>query len=462
MSGAVHKGFFATGNPPADIADAIEAAGAQAEAMERDNVNPGIPRVPRKALSDFKRDTDGRNVLIKGRWGVRGSISMHISTTGSGKSVLQTQSALCFNRGVSCCGLEPTRPFRTWVIQSEDDDDRVAIDRDDIAAYLAKRYPMQDWNAAMRETAFLDFTGVTGVSFVETLNNELNAVKNMPTEKPDAIIINPWNKFFGGDPMSHKDCSAFLAGGELGRGKTEGIEAVLKRHNVWLWVFSHTGKPPTSKELKDWLNDPYSCYKMCGSSAVPDAVRSIITFLKVPDRDGVFTFTAGKNGSGLGWTDANGNRTARAFFQWGEEERHYWRDVEKSMCADMWDASAAAKPTKPTPPTRDEIPLVLDALAPFDKPLTKGTAVAEIRRVIDADRAKADPPVKNIGRNDATSLLEIAIAKGCVMAVEYGGREGTLCGLPGVMQKWREQTLPGLDAGDKTEPPVKKKKRGAR
>ena len=88
MSGAVHNGFFATGNPPADIADAIEAAGAQAEAMERDNVNPDIPRVPRKALSDFKRDTDGRNVLIKGRWGVRGSISMHISTTGSGKSVL--------------------------------------------------------------------------------------------------------------------------------------------------------------------------------------------------------------------------------------------------------------------------------------------------------------------------------------------------------------------------------------
>lgn len=31
MKGAVHRGFLATGNPPADVADAIEAAGAQAE-----------------------------------------------------------------------------------------------------------------------------------------------------------------------------------------------------------------------------------------------------------------------------------------------------------------------------------------------------------------------------------------------------------------------------------------------
>ena len=441
-----------------DIQDAIVAAEEQAAAAERDRVKPDIPRVQRKSLADFKRDADGRNVLIKGRWGVRGTISMHVSTTGSGKSVLQTQSALCFNRGVPCCGLEPTRPFRTWVIQSEDDDDRVAIDRDDIAAYLAERHPAQDWNAAMRETAFLDFTGITGVSFIETLNNELNAVKDSPDEKPDAIILNPWNKFFGGDPMSHKDCSAFLAGGELGRGYTEGIEAVVKRHGVWLWVFSHTGKPPTRKDLKDWLADPYSCYKMCGSSAVPDAVRSIITFLKVPDRDGVFTFTAGKNGSGLGWTDADGNRTNRAVFQWGENERHYWRDVEKSMYADMWDAPATEKPKKPMPPTRDEKPLVVAAFSSFKKPVKKGAAVAEIRRVIDEDRAKADPPVKPIGRNDATDLLCLATASGLIVCVECGGKDGTLCGLPEVMQKWREQTLPGLDAGDKAEPPAKRKR----
>ncbi len=428
----------------------IDASMAEAEAqaaeIERDRVNPDIPRVLHKSLADFQRDTDGRNVLIKGRWGVRGGISMHISSTGTGKSILQTQSALCFNRGVPCCGLEPTRPFRAWVIQSEDDDDRVAIDRDEIAAYLAERYPAQDWGAAVRETQFLDLTGKTGVSFIDTLNNELNAVKNSPDEKPDAIIINPWNAFFGGDPMSHKDCSAFLKGGELGRGTTEGVEAVIKRHGVWLWVFSHTGKPPTKKELKDWLADPFSCYKMCGSSAVPDAVRSIITFLKTPDRDGVFTFTAGKNGAGLGWTDAGGKRTDRAFFQWGEDGRHYWREVDADACADLWDAPAIVKPPKPIPQPRDEKPLVLKAFSGFDAPVKKGAAVVEIRRIIDADRAQRNPPVKPIGRNDATNLLDLVAAGGGVEIVECGGSGGTLCGLPEIMRKWREQALPGLDA----------------
>ena len=65
------------------------------------------------------------------------------------------------------------------------------------------------------------------------------------------------------------------------------------------------------------------------------------------------------------------------------------------------------------------------------------------------------------GWNDATALLDLATASGLIVCVECGGKDGTLCGLPEVMQKWREQTLPGLDAGDKTEPPAKRK-RGAR
>ena len=76
-----------------DFGEVLSEAEAQAKVL-------ATPRVPRKSLAEFARDTDSQNVLIKGRWGVRGSISMHISTTGSGKSVLQTQAALCFNRGL--------------------------------------------------------------------------------------------------------------------------------------------------------------------------------------------------------------------------------------------------------------------------------------------------------------------------------------------------------------------------
>ena len=184
------------------ITEMVAAEKKSAEKIDETTPDETLTRIPNKSLAEFKRDTNMENVLIKGRLAVRGGISMHVSATGTGKSVLQTQAALCFNRGVACCGLEPTKPFKAWVIQSEDDDDRVAIDRDDICEWLAAKYPSQDWDAAMAETRFFDFTGLTGVSFLEHLNNELKF------EKPDAVIINPFNAFFGGDLNSGKDVSA--------------------------------------------------------------------------------------------------------------------------------------------------------------------------------------------------------------------------------------------------------------
>ena len=71
-----------------------------------------IHAVKRTPLADFKRDVNQANTLIVGGWAKRGGISMHVSTTGSGKSVLQTQSALCFHQGIACCGLTPTHPFK--------------------------------------------------------------------------------------------------------------------------------------------------------------------------------------------------------------------------------------------------------------------------------------------------------------------------------------------------------------
>ena len=47
---------------------------------------PLLPRRPRKALGDFKRDLLGKNVLIGKRWGVRGTVVMIVSSTGTGKS----------------------------------------------------------------------------------------------------------------------------------------------------------------------------------------------------------------------------------------------------------------------------------------------------------------------------------------------------------------------------------------
>ena len=141
-----------------DAKDLLQAAEADAAAeakrtgfgIDRPQPEAVMPPVKRTPLADFKRDVNQANTLIVGGWAKRGGISMHVSTTGSGKSVLQTQSALCFHQGIACCGLTPTHPFKMWVIQSEDDDDRVAFDRDCIAERLAADHPEADWNAALR------------------------------------------------------------------------------------------------------------------------------------------------------------------------------------------------------------------------------------------------------------------------------------------------------------------------
>jgi len=425
---------------PADDPIAAEVnAAAEDERTAFCRFNPELHRVPRMSLSDFKRDLEKRNTLICGGWGKRGGTSMTVSTLGSGKSSLQTQSALCFNRGVECCGLRPVRPFNTWVIQSEDDPDRVAFDRDCIAEKLAGQHPDVDWNAAIAETRFLDFTGLTGAAFIETLNNELF------DEPPDAVIINPFNGFFGKDPCDHAACSAFWKGGEFGKRETEGIEAVFKRHKVWGWFFGHTAQPPqNARQLRDWLNDPYAGYKACGSSATPDALRSIITFLRVPGTD-TFAFTAAKNGNGLGWTDADGKKTLRAFYRWSDDGKHFWCDVPKSEWAQIADIlenygkngrEGTAKP--PPPPPRDETPIVQKVFAAFSGVVTRGAAETAVRDAVNADRRKATPAVKDLGRNDCRDLIDLMAARGVIQIAPKGtrGAKGCMCGLPDVVREW--------------------------
>lgn len=298
----------------------------------------GVARRPRKSLLDFKRDLTGENVLIGKRWGVRGTVVMIVSSTGTGKSVVQTQMALSFALGIPCCGLCPTRCFSSWVIQSEDDDDRVAIDRDDIITEMAALHPSVDFvsDPVRKGVTFLDFTSYTGAKFLDELEREI--VLTPEEERPACIFINPMNAYFGGTLKEGADCSAFFKGGTLGGKDTDGLEAIAKRYNILVVIFGHTPKPPTPKELADWTNDPNIAYKMCGASEIADAVRSILVFLPVPDADGLFVFNAGKNGMTLGWTDALGNKTTKSYWRWASSGRHFWEEVPK----DEWPVSQKA------------------------------------------------------------------------------------------------------------------------
>ncbi len=309
----------------ARIAKLRAVMGLVHEANERAAKAPreDVARVKRMNLGMFTRDYSQEKALIEGRWLERGGIAMIVSTTGSGKSVLQTQLAISFSKGKACCGLVPTKPLKSWIIQSEDSEDRVAFDRDEVLAHLEEEYPDECWQDVPPLVKFLDFTGLTGPEFIETLENELRE------DKPDVIFINPFNAYFGGNLKEGADVSAFFKGGKMRGEKTYGLEAVLKAHQVGAILFGHTGKPPTVSEQRAWLKDPFSAYKMCGASEIVDAVRSVVTFLPCAKKEGVYIFSAGKNGRGLGWTDAEGRATLKSVWRWGKGGHHCWCAVPK-------------------------------------------------------------------------------------------------------------------------------------
>ena len=427
---------------PEDPVSAELASVAAEEHESKQNENPTPSAIKKTSLSDFKRDTDMKNILIKDRWAVRGTISIHVSTSGSGKSVLQTQAALCFNRGLPCCGLEPTRPFKSWVIQSEDDDDRVAKDRDDIIDFLKTQHTDIDWTAAAKETLFLDFTGLTGAEFLDTLDAELTLAGE--DGKPDAVIINPLNAYFGGNLCIGAEVSAFFKGGRLGGEKTIGLEGILKKHNVWCWIFAHTGKPPPPKEQAAWLRDTYAMYKICGASETPDTARSIITFLKVPGKEGVFVFLACKNGACLGWKDSDGNPTNQKYFKWGDGGKHYWCEVspEEQNLLSGGDAGQVAAKADPLPPRDDkDADVAVGMFKEYLKPVDKQTAISEIRNAVQKDRSSAGYRPSTISREAARCIINNLDAKGRIKVLPKGeyGSSGCMCGLPEVIDAYIEE-----------------------
>ena len=290
-------------------------------------------KIKRTPLNEFERDIRQENGLIEGGWLRRGQFALVTSTTGAGKSVLCTQMAISWTLGAACCGLRPIRPLKVWVIQSEDDEDRVARDRDDISASLFRNVGDYKMWGCWEAVQFVDFNGKMGLEFLATLDRELGV------DGPDVVLISPLNAYFGGNLKEGSDATLFLKGGKRGDKEYKGFERILKERGCAAVLFCHTGKPPSTSEQKAWLNDSFSAYKFCGASEFVDAARSALTFLPCRNAKGKFIFDACKNGSGLGWTDGKGEVTTKSIWSWGDGGKHYWAEVAKSE----WEGIFAAE-----------------------------------------------------------------------------------------------------------------------
>ena len=167
-----------------------------------------------RKLSEINKvlaDEDNDNLIFKPVWLKKGIAAMISAPSGVGKSTLSMQLAYSWALGRGMFGLNPVRPLRIGVLESEDDEDEMLMFRDSMKRGYMKfcGWTEEEVKAAENRIYSIPTKGKTGKEFVDLLKRaQLKAIKrdNAPY---DLIIINPLMGFTGFDLSDNSKMLAF-------------------------------------------------------------------------------------------------------------------------------------------------------------------------------------------------------------------------------------------------------------
>jgi len=250
-------------------------------------------------LPDPTREEDNPNALFQGGYLRKGGGMFIVSTSGTGKSVLTIQAALCWSVGVEAFGLKPVRPLQIAIIQAEDDETEMADFRNQISRGLLEGEILtQEEITLARESVILaDFVGLVGGYFVKRFDSFLKSYPNL-----DLVILNPLQSYFGGNLQQNSEISAFFRAG---------LDPIIKGR-VGLAIVHHTNKPPNKSERDGWGTDQFSAYIGAGGAELVNWGRAVLLLMPT-DAQGVFALVAGKRGRRLGWQTPDGQPTTKRY-----------------------------------------------------------------------------------------------------------------------------------------------------
>lgn len=245
-----------------------------------------------KPLCDFKTpmaDTDDPDCLFRNHWLNKGNCGLLISGSGIGKSVFVIQTAVHWGKGESMLGICPTRPLKTLIVQSEDDDYDIVWFRNGTRTGLAMEYNLDNRSIMEAEKNVLVGTscGLTDDDFFEWLSSNIQACR------PDLVIINPLHAFFGGNLNESQSCSKFLR---------QGLDPIIKANETKCGVIivHHTGKPKESSgNILSYIGN--------GSAELTNYPRSILSIIPHKNLKGVFELVGAKHGDRLNWRNSLGH-----------------------------------------------------------------------------------------------------------------------------------------------------------
>jgi len=281
-----------------------EVSRIQAQATPAPASTTTGPVLISKSLSAFKRPgEDDPEELIKDRYLCRGGGIMLFGGTGLGKSSLAIQLPAQFALGRGDFGIEPARPLRSLIIQSENDDGDVAEFRD--GTFAGYDYSGSDINRIQESVYVYTEVNKRGRAFLYDVAEPLIA-----HHKPDMVWMDHALAYFNKNPSSPEDVGQFLR---------EWLNPILAKHRCGGAILHHTPKP--SEKRLEWSDRDYS-YGGFGSVEWSGWARGVLSIEEVSDM--VFLLRASKRGMRLKWKDANGKATCRRYIAWSRD-KIFWR-----------------------------------------------------------------------------------------------------------------------------------------
>jgi len=204
---------------------------------------------------------DDPNELLKHRYLCRGGALLMVGPTGTGKSTMGMQAALCWAIGRDFFGIIPARPLRSLLIQSENDHGDLAEMRDGVLAGLD--FTTEERTSACANMLVATEDMRTGTDFCSDVIAPL-----LEQHQPDLLWIDPALAYLGGEANSQKDVGAFLR---------NGLNPLVHKHHCGVVVLHHTNKPPSGSEKPQWQGSDFA-YLGSGSAEWANWPRAVWRF----------------------------------------------------------------------------------------------------------------------------------------------------------------------------------------
>lgn len=255
-----------------------------------------------ETLAGFDAGKDA-NAILGSRWLCRGGSLLLVGQSGTGKSSLAVQMAVCWALGRDVFGIKhPSgKPLKSLFVQAENDLGDLAEMMQGVLAGLGISAFSDDFDLLKRNLIFVRDTTHTGFEFTKAVG------KLIDRHKPDLVFIDPLLSFIGDDISKQSVCGQFLRNWLNPIADATGV--------VWVMVH-HTNKPSMDKGAKAGWKTADHAYAGSGSSELTNWARAVMTLGMLDD--GEFELKLAKRGMRAGACEPDGTPTTRLFLKHAE------------------------------------------------------------------------------------------------------------------------------------------------